>query len=122
MAEIEVVKTYRVGNELFNTQEEAEHYLDEQKKLALLENPIYKDSEFHATSYYEHYVYQDCEYNHRYCVGSFTTLEEAVNNMQHHQNSMGKLGSGFIDFVEITEQKDRQGEVNIKRTTILSIR
>lgn len=122
MAEIEVIKLYRVGNEAFDTQEEAEHYLDEQKKLALLENPIYKDSEFHATSYYEHYVYQDCEYNHRYCVGSFTTLEEAVNNMQHHQNSMGKLGSGFIDFVEITEQKDRQGEVNIKRTTILSIR
>ena len=24
MAEIEVIKTYRVGNELFNTQEEAE--------------------------------------------------------------------------------------------------
>lgn len=122
MAEIEVIKTYRVGNELFNTQEEAEHYLEEQKKLALLDNPIYKESEFHATSYYEHYVYQGGEHEHRHCVGRFTTLEEAVNNMQHHQNSMGKLGSGFIDFVEITEQKDRQGSVKIERTTILSIR
>ena len=26
MAEIEVIKTYRVGNELFNTQEEAEGF------------------------------------------------------------------------------------------------
>lgn len=122
MAEIEVVKTYQVGNELFNTQEEAEHYLEEQKKLALLDNPIYKDSEFHATSYYEHYVYQDCEHNHRYCVGRFTTLEEAVNNMQHYQNSMGRPGSGFIDFVKITEQEDTKGSVKIEQTTILSIR
>ena len=29
MSEIEVIKSYRVGNELFNTQEEAEHYLEE---------------------------------------------------------------------------------------------
>ena len=122
MSEIEVIKSYRVGNELFNTQEEAEHYLEEQKKLDLLENPIYKDSEFHATSYYEHYVYQGGEHEHRHCIGRFTTLEEAVNNMQHYQNSMGSPGSGFIDFVKITESKDIQGFVNIERTTILSIR
>lgn len=122
MSEIEVIKSYRVGNESFDTQEEAERYLEEQKKLALLENPIYKDSEFHATSYYEHYVYQDCEHNHRYCVGRFTTLAEAVNNMKDFQNSMGKPGSGFIDFVKITEPKDTQGFVNIERNTILSIR
>lgn len=121
MEEIEVIKIYRVGNETFDTQKEAERYLEEQKKLALLENPIYKDSEFHATSYYEHYVYQDCEYNHRYCVGSFTTLEEAVNNMQHYQNSMGRPGSGFIDFVKITKQENTQGLVKIERTTILSV-
>ena len=122
MSEIEVIKSYRVGNELFNTQEEAEHYLEEQKKLDLLENPIYKDSEFHATSYYEHYVYQGGEHEHRHCMGRFTTLEEAVNNMKHYQNSMGRPGSGFIDFVKITESKDVQGFVNIERTTILSIR
>lgn len=122
MAEIEVIKSYRVGNELFNTQEEAEHYLEEQKKLALLDNPIYKESEFHATFYYEHYVYQDYEHNHRYCVGSFTTLEEAVNNMKDFQNSMGKPGSGFIDFVKITKQENTQGLVKIERNTILSIR
>ena len=122
MSEIEVIKLYRVGNESFDTQEEAEHYLEEQKKLALLNNLTYKESEFHATSYYEHYVYQDCEYNHRYCVGSFTTLEEAVNNMQHYQNSMGRPGSGFIDFVKITKQENTQGLVKIERTTILSIR
>lgn len=121
MAEIEVIKLYRVGNESFDTQEEAERYLEEQKKLALLENPIYKDSEFHATSYYEHYVYQDCEHNRRYCVGSFTTLEEAVNNMQHYQNSMGKPGSGYIDFVKITKQENTQGLVKIERITILSV-
>lgn len=122
MAEIEVIKSYRVGNELFNTKEEAERYLEEQKKLDLLENPIYKDSEFRATSYYEHYVYQGGEHEHRHCMGRFTTLEEAVNNMQHYQNSMGRPGSGFIDFVKITESKDIQGFVNIERTTILSIR
>lgn len=33
MSEIEVIKLYRVGNESFDTQEEAEHYLEEQKKL-----------------------------------------------------------------------------------------
>ena len=121
MAEIEVIKTYRVGNELFNTQEEAERYLEEQKKLALLDNPIYKESEFHATSYYEHYVYQDCEYNHRYCVGRFTTLADAVNNMQDYQNSMGKPGSGYIDFIKITKQECEQEFVSIERTTILSV-
>jgi len=46
MSEVEVIKLYRVGNESFDTQEEAERYLEEQKKLVLLENPIYKDSEF----------------------------------------------------------------------------
>ena len=122
MAEIEVIKTYRVGNELFNTQEEAEHYLEEQKKLVLLENPIYKDSEFHSTSYYEHYVYQGVEHEHRHCVGRFTTLAEAVNNMKNFQNSMGKPGSGYIDFVKITKQENTQGLVKIERTTILSIR
>ena len=122
MAEIEVIKLYRVGNKSFDTQEEAERYLEEQKKLVLLENPIYKDSEFHATSYYEHYVYQGGEHEHRHCVGRFTTLKEAVNNMQHYKNSMGRLGSGFIDFVKITESKDTQGSVKIERTTILSIR
>ena len=122
MAEIEVIKLYRVGNESFDTQEEAERYLEEQKKLVLLENPIYKDSEFHATSYYEHYVYQGGKHEHRHCVGRFTTLEEAVNNMQHHQNSMGRPGSGFIDFVKITEPEDTKGSVKIERTTILSIR
>lgn len=121
MAEIEVVKTYRVGNELFNTQEEAEHYLDEQKKLALLDNPIYKESEFHATSYYEHYVYQGGEHEYRICVGRFTTLADTVNNMQDYQNSMGKPGSGYIDFVKITKQECEQEFVSIERTTILSV-
>jgi len=121
MSEIEVIKSYRVGNELFNTKEEAEHYLEEQKKLALLENPIYKNSEFHATSYYEHYVYQGGEHEHRHCVNRFTTLAEAVNNMKDFQNSMGKPGSGFIDFVKITKQECEQEFVSIERTTILSV-
>lgn len=121
MSEIEVIKSYRVGNELFNTQAEAERYLEEQKKLALLDNPIYKDSEFHSTAYYEHYVYQGGEHEHRHCVDRFITLAEAVNNMQYFQNSMGKPGSGFIDFVKITESKDTQGFVKIERTTILSV-
>jgi len=121
MVEIEVIKSYRVGNELFNTKEEAEHYLEEQKKLALLENPIYKNSEFHATSYYEHYIYQGGEHEHRHCVNRFTTLAEAVNNMKDFQNSMGKPGSGFIDFVKITKYEDAQGSVKIERTTILSV-
>lgn len=122
MAEIEVIKSYQVGNELFNTQEEAEYYLDEQKKLALLENPIYKDSEFHSTSYYEHYVYQGGEHELRCCVGAFTTLAEALDNMKDFQNSMGKPGSGYIDFVKITKQENTQGLVKIERNTILSIR
>ena len=46
---------------------------------------------------------------------------EAVNNMHYFQNSMGKPGSGFIDFVKITESKDTQGFVKIERTTILSV-
>ena len=121
MAEIEVVKSYRVGNELFNTQDEAERYLVEQEKLSLLENPIYKDSEFHATSYYEHYVYQGAEHENRHCVGRFTTLAEAVNNMKDFQNSMGKPGSGFIDFVKIRKYEATYGQVNIVRTTILSV-
>ena len=121
MSEIEVIKLYRVGNESFDTQEEAERYLEEQKKLVLLENPIYKDSEFHATSYYEHYVYQGGEHEHRHCVGRFTTLAEAVNNMKNFQNSMGKPGSGYIDFVKITKQENTQGLVKIERITILSV-
>lgn len=50
MSKIEVVKSYRVGNELFNSKEEAERYLVEQEKLSLLNNLTYKESEFHDTS------------------------------------------------------------------------
>ena len=93
MSKIEVVKSYRVGNELFNSKEEAERYLVEQEKLSLLNNLTYKESEFHDTSYYEHYIYQGGEHEYRICVGRFTTLANAVNNMQDYQNSMGKPGS-----------------------------
>ena len=87
----------------------------------MLENPIYKDSEFHSTSYYEHYVYQGGEHEYRHCVDRFTTLAEAVNNMKNFQNSMGKTGSGYIDFVKITKQENTQGLVKIERITILSV-
>lgn len=121
MEEIEVVKSYRVGNELFNSKEEAERYLVEQEKLSLLNNLTYKESEFHDTSYYEHYIYQGGEHEYRICVGRFTTLANAVNNMQDYQNSMGKPGSGYIDFVNITKQECEQEFVSIERTTILSV-
>lgn len=121
MSEIEVIKSYRVGNELFNTQAEAERYLVEQEKLSLLTNLTYKESEFHDTSYYEHYIYQGGEHEYRICVGRFTTLADAVNNMQEYQNSMGKPGSGYIDFIKITKQECEQEFVSIERTTILSV-
>ena len=79
MPEIEVVKSYRVGNELFNSKEEAERYLVEQEKLSLLNNLTYKESEFHDTSYYEHYIYQGGEHEFRICVGRFTTLCSITN-------------------------------------------
>jgi len=41
--------------------------------------------------------------------------------MKDFQNSMGKPGSGFIDFVKITKYEDAQGSVKIERTTILSV-
>ena len=121
MSNIETITTYRVDGKVFETVEEAERYLVIKDKESLLNNPIYKDSVFHSTSYYEHYTYDGGEHESRKCVGRFTTLCEALEHMPYYRNSMGKNGSGFIDFVEIKES-DRVGSVEIERKTIISIR
>ena len=121
MSEIKLIASYEVDGKSFKTREEAERYLLEKEKSSLLENPTYKNSEFHATSYYEHYIYEGGEHESRKCVGRFTTLREALEHMPYYRNSMGKKGSGFIDFVEIKES-DRVGSVEIERKTIISIR
>lgn len=122
MSEIKLIASYEVDGKSFKTREEAEHYVLEKEKDSLLENTIYKSSEFHATSYYEHYIYEGGENEIRKCVGRFTTLQEALEHMPYYRNSMGNNGSGYIDFVEITENDGAQGFVEIERKTVISVR
>ena len=121
MSKIEKVTAYRIGDKLFTTLDFAERYLVEDGKISLLDNPLYKDNKFNDTSYFEHYIYEGAEHENRKCVGRFTTLREALDHMPYYRNSMGKNGSGFIDFVEIKENEGSQGSVEIERTTIISV-
>lgn len=122
MSEIKLIASYEVDGESFKTREEAERYVLEKEKDSLLENTIYKNGEFHATSYYEHYIYEGGENESRKCVGRFTSLKEALDNMPHYRNSMGNSGSGYIDFVEIKESGGAQGFVEIERKTVIDVR
>ena len=121
MSEIKLIATYEVDGKSFKTREEAERYLCEKEKDSLLSNPIYKNSLFRSTSFYEHYIYDGAEHESRKCVGRFTTLREALNHMPNYRNSMGKQGSGYVDFVEIKENDGAQGFVEIERNTIYSV-
>lgn len=121
MSEIKLIATYEVDGESFKTREEAERYLCEKEKDSLLSNPIYKNSLFRSTSFYEHYIYDGAEHESRKCVGRFTTLREALEHMPNYRNSMGKNGSGVIDFVKITENDGAQGFVEVERNTIISV-
>ena len=122
MSKIEKITSYRVDGKVFETEEQAERYLVEQKIESVRNDPTYKNTEFHNTSYYEHYIYEGASHEFRKCVGIFTTLEEALNNMPYHRNNMGSDGSGYIKFVTIKENKGAHGLVEIERKTVIDVR
>lgn len=117
MSKIEKITSYRVDGKVFETEEQAERYLVEKKIEFVRNDPTYKNTKFHNTSYYEHYIYE-----FRTCVGIFTTLEEALNNMPYHRNNMGSEGSGYIQFVMIKENEGAHGLVEIERKTVIDVR
>ena len=122
MSKIEKITSYRVDGKVFETEEQAERYLVEQKIESVRNDPTYKNTEFHNTSYYEHYIYEGASHEFRKCVGIFTTLEEALNNMPFHRNTVGSDGSGYIKFVTIKENKGVHGLVEIERKTVIDVR
>ena len=122
MSKIEKITSYRVDGKVFETEEQAERYLVEQKIESVRNDPTYKNTEFHNTSYYEHYIYEGANHEFRKCVGIFTTLEEALNNMPYHRNNMGSDGSGYIQFVMIKENEGAHGLVEIERKTVIDVR
>jgi len=79
-----LIKGTRVN--VFETKEDAERYLVEKKIQSVRNDPTYKNTEFHNTSYYEHYIYEGASHEFRTCVGIFTTLEKA----QAHLNAGAK--------------------------------
>ena len=122
MSKIEKITSYRVDGTVFETEEQAERYLVE-KKIEFVRNDLtYKNTKFHNTSYYEHYIYEGASHEFRTCVGIFTTLEEALNNMPYHRNNMGSEGSGYIQFVMIKENEGAHGLVEIERKTVIDVR
>lgn len=122
MSKIEKITSYRVDGNVFETKEDAERYLVKKEIESVRNDSTYKNTEFHNTSYYEHYIYEGASHEFRTCVGIFTTLEEALDNMSFHRNTMGEYGSGYIQFVTIKETEDVHGLVEIERKTVIDVR
>lgn len=122
MSKIEKITSYRVDGNVFEIKEDAERYLVEKKIQSVRNDPTYKNTEFHNTSYYEHYIYEGASHEFRTCVGIFTTLEEALDNMSFHRNTIGEYSSGYIQFVTIKENEDAHGLVEIERKTVIDVR
>lgn len=122
MSKIEKITSYRVDGNVFETKEDAERYLVEKKIQSVRNDPTYKNTEFHNTSYYEHYIYEGASHEFRTCVAIFTTLEEALDNMSFHRNTIGEYSSGYIQFVTIKENEDAHGLVEIERKTVIDVR
>lgn len=122
MSKIEKITSYRVDGNVFETKEDAERYLVEKKIQSVRNDPTYKNTEFHNTSYYEHYIYEGASHEFRTCAGIFTTLEEALDNMSFHRNTIGEYSSGYIQFVTIKENEDAHGLVEIERKTVIDVR
>ena len=122
MSKIEKITSYRVDGNVFETKEDAERYLVKKEIDSVRGDPKYRKTEFYNTSYYEHYVYKGASHEFRECVGTFTNLEDALNNMPLHRNQVGSEGSGYIMLVRLQEADSSQGLVVIKRTLVINVR
>jgi hypothetical protein len=122
MSKIEKITSYRVDGNVFETKEDAERYLVKKEIDSVRSDPKYRKTEFYNTSYYEHYVYKGASHEFRECVGTFTNLEDALNNMSLHRNQVGSEGSGYIMLVRLQEADSSQGLVVIKRTLVIDVR
>lgn len=122
MSKIEKITSYRVDGKVFETEQQAERYLVEKEIESVRSDPKYRKTEFYNTSYYEHYVYKGASHEFRECVGTFTNLEDALNNMSLHRNQVGSEGSGYIILVRLQEADSSQGLVVIKRTLVIDVR
>lgn len=122
MSKIEKITSYRVDGNVFETKEDAERYLVKKEIDSVRSDPKYRKTEFYNTSYYEHYVYKGASHEFRECVGTFTNLEDALNNMPLHRNQVGSEGSGYIILVRLQEADSSQGLVVIKRTLVIDVR
>lgn len=122
MSKIEKITSYRVDGNVFETKEDAERYLVKKEIDSVRGDPKYRKTEFYNTSYYEHYVYKGASHEFRECVGTFTNLEDALNNMPLHRNQVGSEGSGYIMLVRLQEADSSQGLVVIKRTLVIDVR
>lgn len=122
MSKIEKITSYRVDGKVFETEQQAERYLVEKEIESVRSNPKYRKTEFYNTSYYEHYVYKGASHEFRECVGTFTNLEDALNNMPLRRNQVGSEGSGYIILVRLQEADSSQGLVVIKRTLVIDVR
>lgn len=122
MSKIEKITSYRVDGNVFETKEDAERYLVKKEIDSVRSDPKYRKTEFYNTSYYEHYVYKGASHEFRECVGTFTNLEDALNNMPLHRNQVGSEGSGYIMLVRLQEADSSQGLVVIKRTLVIDMR
>lgn len=122
MSKIEKITSYRVDGNVFETKEDAELCLVKKEIDSVRSDPKYRKTEFYNTSYYEHYVYKGASHEFRECVGTFTNLEDALNNMPLHRNQVGSEGSGYIMLVRLQEADSSQGLVVIKRTLVIDVR
>lgn len=122
MSKIKKITSYRVDGKVFETEQQAERYLVEKEIESVRSDPKYRKTEFYNTSYYEHYVYKGASHEFRECVGTFTNLEDALNNMPLHRNQVGSEGSGYIMLVRLQEADSSQGLVVIKRTLVIDVR
>lgn len=122
MSKIEKITSYRVDGKVFETEQQAKRYLVEKEIESVRSDPKYRKTEFYNTSYYEHYVYKGASHEFRECVGTFTNLEDALNNMPLHRNQVGSEGSGYIMLVRLQEADSSQGLVVIKRTLVIDVR
>ena len=122
MSKIEKITSYRVDGKVFETEQQAKRYLVEKEIESVRSDPKYRKTEFYNTSYCEHYVYKGASHEIRECVGAFTNLEDALNNMPLHRNQVGSEGSGYIMLVRLQEADSSQGLVVIKRTLVIDVR
>lgn len=122
MSKIEKITSYRVDGKVFETEQQAKRYLVEKEIESVRSDPKYRKTEFYNTSYYEHYVYKGASHEIRECVGTFTNLEDALNNMPLHRNQVGSEGSGYIMLVRLQGADSSQGLVVIKRTLVIDVR